>query len=108
MTSVEPPFDQFLATAEKVARERPDVDAEVAREVFTEVATILYNGLALDGLDDHDTRAVVAGLCEALVEPDPGAAVRAKAEAALRDDAGLHEPEAASTAYLISARLMQL
>ena len=105
---MEPPFDQFLATAEKVVKERPDADADLVREVFTEVATLLYNGLALDGLDDHDTSAVVAGLCEALVAADPGAAVRAKAAAALNDDAGLHEPEAASAAYLISARLMQL
>lgn len=59
--TVPPPFDQFLATADAVAAERPDVDLEMAREVFEEVATTLYNGLALDGLDEHDTRVVVAG-----------------------------------------------
>ena len=57
-----PPFDRFLATADRVAAERPDVDLEMAREVFTEVATLLYNGLALDDLDEHDAVAVVAGL----------------------------------------------
>jgi hypothetical protein len=72
--AVEPPFDQFLATAEAVAKARPEVDLELAREVFQEVATLLYNGLALDGLDDHDANAVVAGLCVDLVSPDPGAA----------------------------------
>src|SRR3954449_6614909 len=57
--TVEPPYDRFLATAEAVVRERPEVDPEMAREVFLEVATMLYNGLALDGLDEHDTAAAV-------------------------------------------------
>ncbi|HZB66407.1 MAG TPA: hypothetical protein VE503_03220, partial [Ornithinibacter sp.] len=58
-STVEPPFDQLLATAEAVARDRPEVDAEMAREAFREAATLLHNGLALDGLDDHDASAVV-------------------------------------------------
>ena len=37
-----------------VARARPEVDPEMAREMFHEAATLLDNGLALDGLDDHD------------------------------------------------------
>src|SRR4051794_14181644 len=76
-STVRPPFDQFLATAEAVARARPEVDLEMAREVFLEVATMLDNGLALDELDEHDAETVVAGLCIDLVAPDPGAAVRA-------------------------------
>ena len=60
-STVEPPFDQFLATAEAVAKARPEVDLEMAREVFLEAATLLDNGLALDGLDEHDASAVVAG-----------------------------------------------
>ena len=40
----------------------------MAREVFEEAATLLYNGLALDGLDEHDASAVVAGLCVDLVD----------------------------------------
>ena len=77
-SAVDPPYDRFLATAEAVAAERPEVDLEMAREVFLEVATLLYNGLALDGLDEHDTAAVVDGLCIDLVAADPGAAVRAR------------------------------
>jgi hypothetical protein len=76
--TVGPPFDQFLATAEAVAKARSEVDLEMAREVFQEAATLLDNGLALDGLDDHDASAVVAGLCIDLVAQDPGAAVRAR------------------------------
>jgi hypothetical protein len=103
-----PPFDQFLATAEAVAKARPEVDLELAREVFQEAATLLHNGLALDGLDDHDARAVVAGLCVDLVAQDPGAAVRARAQATLDAPEGLHDPEAVSAAYLIAARILQL
>jgi hypothetical protein len=105
---VDPPFDQFLATAEAVARERPEVDLEMAREVFLEVATMLHNGLALDGLDEHDADAVVAGLCLALVAADPGAAVRARARAISEDPGDLHDPEAAWAAYLTAAGILQI
>jgi hypothetical protein len=107
-STVEPPFDQFLATAEAVAQARPEVDREMAREIFHEVATLLYNGLALDGLDDHDANAVVAGLCVDLVASDPGAAVRARAETALAEPGDLHDPEGASAAYLFSAGILRL
>jgi hypothetical protein len=106
--AVEPPFDQFLATAEEVARARPEVDLELAREVFLEAATLLHNGLALDGLDQHDAHAVVAGLCVDLVAPDPGAAIRSRSQATLDHPADLHDPDAASAAYLIAASIMQL
>jgi hypothetical protein len=106
--SVKPPFDQLLATAEEVARARPEVDLEMAREVFLEAATLLDNGLALDGLDEHDASAVVAGLCVDLVAADPGAAVRARAEATLHAPGDLHDPAAASASYLIAAALFQL
>ena len=106
--TVHPPFDQFLVTAEEVARARPEVDREMAREVFHEVATMLYNGLALDGLDDHDTAAAVAALCVDLVAEDPGAAVRGRAEATLQSPGDLHDPEAVSAAYLISAAMLKL
>jgi hypothetical protein len=107
-SAADPPFDQFLATAEAVARARPEVDLEMAREVFQEAATLLYNGLALDGLDDHDASAVVAGLCIDLVAVDPGAAVRARSRAALEEPGELHDPEGASAAYLIAAQIFQL
>ena len=106
--TVDPPFDQFLATAEAVAKARPEVDLELAREVFQEAATLLYNGLALDGLDEHDASAVVAGLCVDLVAVDPGAAVRARSRATLADPGDLHDPEGVSAAYQISAQILQL
>ena len=107
-STVEPPFDQFLATAEAVAQERPDVDLEMAREVFEEAATLLHNGLALDGLDEHDASAVVAGLCVDLVAADPGAAVRARSQATLGAPGDLHDPEAVARSYLVSATILQL
>ena len=106
--TVDPPFDQFLATAEAVAAARPEVDLEMAREVFLEAATLLHNGLALDGLDEHDAGAVVAGLCVDLVAEDPGAAVRARSQATLEDPGDLHDPEGVSASYLISAAILQL
>jgi hypothetical protein len=107
-STFDPPFDQFLATAEAVAAARPEVDLEMAREVFHEAATLLYNGLALDDLDEHDARAVVAGLCVDLVTADPGVAVRARAQAALEAPGDLHDPEGVSAAYIVAAALMQL
>ena len=105
---VGPPFDQFLATAEAVAQARPEVDLEMAREVFLEVATLLHNGLGLDGLDEHDAEAVVAGLCVELVATDPGAAVRARCRATLESPGDLHDPAGASAAYLMAAAILQI
>ena len=107
-STVEPPFDQFLATAEAVAQARPEMDLDMAREVFHEAATLLHNGLALDGLDEHDASAVVAGLCVDLVSKDPGAAVRARSRATLEAPEDLHDPDGASAAYLIAAAILQL
>ena len=107
-STVGPPFDQFLATAEAVAKARPEVDLEMAREVFQEAGTLLHNGLALDGLDEHDVSAVVAGLCIDLVAEDPGAAVRARSQATLVAPGDLHDPEGVSAAYLIAAAILQL
>ena len=106
--AVEPPYDRFLATAEAVAAARPEVDLEMAREVFQEAATLLHNGLTLDGLDEHDASAVVAGLCVDLVAEDPGAAVRARSQAALDAPGDLHDPEGVSAAYQIAVALFQL
>ena len=107
-STVDPPFDQFLATAEAVAKARPEVDLGMAREVFLEAATLLHNGLALDDLDQHDAHAVVAGLCLDLVAEDPGVAVRARSRAVLEAPGDLHDPEAVSAAYLVSAGILQL
>ena len=105
---VDPLFEPFMATADAVARERPDVDLELAREVFHEAATLLHNGLALDGLDEHDAESVVSGLCIDLVAADPGAAIRARSEATLVEPGDLHDPEGVSRVYLISAAIMKL
>ena len=103
-----PAFEPFMATAEAVIVERPQVDPEMIREIFSDAATMLHNGLALDGLDEHDTDAVVAGLCEALVDADPGAAVRAKARAAVEEPGDLHDPEAAAAAYWNTVTILRI
>src|SRR3954466_13356678 len=97
--TVGPPFqDEFLATAEAVARARPEVDLEMAREVFLEAATLLHNGLVLDHLDEHDAGAVVAGLCIDLVAAHPGRAICARAKATLAAPGDLHDPAGVSAA----------
>jgi hypothetical protein len=107
-STVDPPFDHFLATAEAVALARPEVDLEMAREVFHEAATLLNNSLALDGLDGHDASAVVVGLCVDLVAEDPGAAVRVRSQETITNPGDLHDPEGVSAAYLFAAALFQL
>lgn len=100
-------LDAFLEAADEVARSRPGVDLVTAREVMEEAATLLHDGLVLDGLDEHDTDAVVQGLCADLVTEDPGEAVRARARTA--EAAGdLHDPDAVTVAYLTAARVLQL
>jgi hypothetical protein len=103
-----PPYDKFLATAEAVALERPEVDPEIVREVFLEVATLLYNSLALDHLDEHDTDATVDALCVDLVAADPGAAIRARAERVLADPGEFHDGEGVAGALVFAAALMKL
>jgi hypothetical protein len=106
--TVQPPYDQLLETAETVALARPEVDPELARQVFLEAATLLDDGLALDGLDEHDAAAVVAGLCVDLVSEDPGGAVQARAQAALDTPKDLHDPRGVAASYLVSAVILQL
>ena len=104
----DPPYDQLMATAERIADERPEVDRDITREVFEEAATLLHNGLVLDGLDDHDARAMVAGLCDDLVAADPGGAIRQRAHAVVESPGDLHDAEAVSNSYLITAALFGL
>jgi hypothetical protein len=106
--AVGPPFDQFLATADAVAAARPEVDHDLARQVFQDVATLLHNGLVLDELDEHDAAAAVAGLCAALVAEDPGGAVHARARDTLETPGELHDPERVRAAYLTAAAVLQL
>jgi hypothetical protein len=104
---VNPLLDPFLAAADAVARVRPEVDVDLARELMGEAAVMLHNGLALDGLDASDTDLVVAGLCEALTDRDPSAAVRSRAETALADPAA-GDAEAVRAAYLNAVAVLQL
>ncbi len=109
LNQVPHPFGPLMAVADEVAAARPDeIDPETAREIFHETATMLHNGLALDGLDEHDQQAVVDGLCVALVDRDPGAAVRARAEATLQDPGDLHDPQTVSGSYLVVASILQI
>lgn len=103
-----PAYEQFMAAADAVAHARPDVDLEMAREVFHEAATLLHNSLALDGLDEHDTKAVVASLSLDLVAEDPGSAIRARSREALEHHGDLHDPQGSSAAYLSAAAVLQL
>ena len=81
----------------------------MAREVFQEAATLLHNGLALDGLDEHDASAVVAGLCVDLVAAAiPAPRCGARSQATLETPGDLHDPEGVSAAYLIAATILQL
>jgi hypothetical protein len=106
--TVGPPFDQFLATAEAVAQARPEVDLEMVREIFYEVAILLDDGLALDGLDEHDAGAVVAGLCHDLVSDDPGAAVRARAQETSENVGDFHDPAGVTASLLFAAGILKL
>lgn len=103
------PFEPLMVVADEVAAARPDeIDVETAREIFHETATMLHNGLALDGLDEHDQQAVVAGLCIALVDRDPGAAVRALSDTVLADPGDLHDPATVSGSYLVVASVLRI
>jgi hypothetical protein len=103
-----PLLEEFLAAADAVAQARPEVDRDLARELMHEAATMLHNGLALDGLDDHDTRAAVTALSLDLVAEDPEAALRARRRATLEDPGDLHDPDAVSGAYLVAAAILRL
>ena len=110
MAATVPPsiLEPFLAAADTVAEVRPDVDAELARELMAGAAEMLHNGLALDDLDEHDHRVVVAALAEDLTAVDPGAAVRARAAAVTDEDPSLHEPAVARAAYLVTVQVLGL
>jgi len=107
-STTNPLLPTFLAAAEDVAAARPEVDLELAVELMAEAATMLHNGLALEGLDEHDTAAAVSFLGHDLVAPDPAAAVRGRVEAVLAAPGDLHEPEVVSGALLVAAAILKL
>lgn len=102
------PYDEFRAAAVAVAGSRPEVDQELAVELMLEAATMLDDGLALDGLDEHDTAATVAALCFDLVAADPAEAVRTRAAGVREHGVELHDPEAVSASLLVAAAVLQL
>jgi hypothetical protein len=69
---------------------------------------LLYNGLALEGLDDHDAQLVVAALCVDLGWGDPSAAVRRRPQVVLDHPGDVHDARGVAAAYEISARVLQL
>ncbi|MBD3925540.1 hypothetical protein IEZ26_12965 [Nocardioides cavernae] len=109
MPSTPPPgiLEPFLAAADAAASSRPDVDAETARELMAEAASMLHDSLALDHLDEHDLPQVVAALAADLTAVDPGAAVRDRAAAA-GDDPALHDPDGVRGAYLVVVQVLGL
>jgi hypothetical protein len=103
------PYDQSRDVAERVARDRPDeVDPDATREVFFETATLLHNGLVLDGHDELDAHSLVAGLAVDLLASDPGAAIRDRSRRVLETSGVWREPEAASRSLLIAAATLRL
>jgi multidrug resistance efflux pump len=101
-------FDRFAATAATVVEARPQVDPAMIREIFDDAATMLHNGLALDHLDDHDARIVVAELCAALTEADPTTALMTRFYAATEEPADLHDPIGVALAYENVLGILQL
>ncbi len=101
-------LDPFLAAADAAAAERPDVDAEVARELMAEAAGMLHDGLVLDDLDEHDLPLVVAAMAADLVAPDPGAAMRARETSVAEDGGRFHDPVLVRGAYLVALSTLQL
>ena len=59
-------------------------------------------------MDPRDLDGVVEQVAQDLVSPDPGAALRASAAAALAEPGSLHDREAASAAYLTAAQTLQV
>ena len=99
-------LEPFLAAASAAAAARPEVDADLARELMTEAAEMLHNSLALDHLDAHDLGVAVATLATALVAPDPTEAVRACAAALPAE--GVHDPDGVRGAYLVTIQVLGL
>lgn len=101
-------LDPFLAAADSAAASRPEVDAEVARELMAGAAGMLHDGLVLDDLDPHDLPLVVAALAADLTSPDPGAAMRARESALAHDEGRFHDPDLVRGAYLVALSTLQL
>ena len=98
-------LEPFLAAADAAAAARPEVARDVARELMTEAAEMLHDGLALDHLDEHDLGLAVAALAADLAAPDPTEAVRARAAAPPSDSP---RPEGVRGANLVVIQVLGL
>jgi hypothetical protein len=99
---------EFEAAASRAAAERPEVDADTARELMAEAAGMLHNSLALDGLVESDAAVVIRNLAADLTSADPSAAVRARSAAVSQDPDGLTEPAVVAETYLVCAAVLGL
>ena len=99
---------EFGAAASRAAAERPEVEAEAARELMAEAAEMLHNSLALEALTEGDAAVVVRNLASDLTAPDPEEAVRARSAAVAQGPAGLDEPDVVAETYLVCAAVLQL
>lgn len=107
-SEVNPLLAAFDEAAESAAASRPEVDLDLARELMQEAATMLHNGLVLDGVDEQDVPAVVAVLADALTDPDPAVALRDRAQTTLAAPGDLADPQAASDTFLVAASILQI
>jgi hypothetical protein len=100
--------ERFRAAADAVAAERPEVDRDIARELMAEAATMLYDGLALDAVDQRDLATVIDGIAQDLVAADPGQALRESAARTTAEPGSMHDPAEAAAAYLSAAQTLRL
>ena len=107
-SDLDPRLHPILGLAEDAAA-RPGTEADLAtlQEIFAEAAMLLDLGNVLEGLDDHDSRGVVDGLCQDLLTEDPAQSIRAHAEAVLQDDSS-HDPDGVAVAYRMAAYALRL
>ncbi|NYI78632.1 hypothetical protein [Nocardioides panzhihuensis] len=107
-SDLDPRLRPILGLAEEaVARPGTEVDLETLQEIFAEAAMLLDLGNVLEGLDEHDAREVVDGLCQDLLAEDPAQSIRDHAESVL-DGASSHDPEGVAVAYRMAAHALRL
>jgi hypothetical protein len=107
-SDLDPRLRPILGLAEEAAaRPGTEADLETLRDIFAEAAMLLDLGNVLEGLDEHDARGVVHGLCQDLLAEDPAQSIRAHAESVLRSDSP-HDPEGVAVAYRMAAHALRL
>lgn len=107
-SDLDPRLRPILGLAEEAAaRPGTEADLETLREIFAEAAMLLDLGNVLEGLDEHDARGVVDGLCQDPLAEDPAQSIRAHAESVLRSDSP-HDPEDVAVAYRMAAHALRL